>query len=95
MHHQVMNKFFLQMIGTGFKEESKTRNIINALYRLTYLSDTWVNWCPELGTVLANDEVKNGVSERGGHPVEQKKMRQWCMRITAYADRLIKDLEKS
>ena len=57
------------------------------------MSNTWVNWCPELGTVLANDEVKNGVSERGGHPVEQKKMRQWSMRITAYADRLIKGLD--
>jgi leucyl-tRNA synthetase len=63
-------------------------------YRLAYLADSWVNWCPELGTVLANDEVVNGVSERGGHPVEQKKMRQWSMRIKAYAERLITDLEK-
>ena len=62
-------------------------------YRLAYLSDTWVNWCSALGTVLANDEIKNGVSERGGHPVEQKLMRQWSMRITAYAERLLKDLD--
>ncbi|MBU2020598.1 MAG: leucine--tRNA ligase [Bacteroidetes bacterium] len=63
-------------------------------YRLAYLADSWVNWCPALGTVLANDEVVNGVSERGGHPVEQKKMRQWSMRIKAYADRLITGLDK-
>ncbi len=62
-------------------------------YRLTYLADSWVNWCPALGTVLANDEVINGVSERGGHPVEQKLMRQWSMRIKAYAERLLTGLE--
>ena len=62
-------------------------------YRLTYLADSWVNWCPALGTVLANDEVVNGVSERGGHPVEQKLMRQWSMRIKAYAERLITGLD--
>lgn len=62
-------------------------------YRLTYLADSWVNWCPALGTVLANDEVVNGVSERGGHPVEQKLMRQWSMRIKAYAERLLQGLE--
>lgn len=62
-------------------------------YRLAYLSEALVNWCPELGTVLANDEVKDGLSERGGFPVEQKKMPQWQLRITAYADRLIKGLE--
>ncbi|MEN8223966.1 MAG: class I tRNA ligase family protein, partial [Bacteroidota bacterium] len=65
-------------------------------YRLAYLSDTWVNWCPELGTVLANDEVKDGVSERGSHPVERKMMKQWSLRITAYAQRLLdglKDIE--
>lgn len=61
-------------------------------YRLAYLSDVWVNWCPKLGTVLANDEVVNGTSVRGGHPVEQKKMRQWSMRIKAYAERLLKGL---
>ena len=63
-------------------------------YRLTYLSDTSVNWCPELGTVLANDEIVNGLSERGGHPVIQKKMTQWSMRISAYAQRLLDGLEK-
>ncbi len=63
-------------------------------YRLAYLSDTWVNWCPELGTVLANDEVVNGVSERGGYPVERKMMKQWSLRITAYAQRLLDGLEK-
>jgi leucyl-tRNA synthetase len=62
-------------------------------YRLAYLADSWVNWCPALGTVLANDEIVNGVSERGGHPVEQKLMRQWSMRIKAYAERLIQGLE--
>ncbi len=62
-------------------------------YRLTYLAEAEVNWCPALGTVLANDEVVNGVSERGGHPVERKKMRQWMMRITAYAERLLNDLD--
>ena len=63
-------------------------------YRLAFLADSWVNWCPALGTVLANDEVKDGVSERGGHPVEQKLMRQWSMRITAYAERLLQGLEE-
>ncbi|PWG78679.1 leucine--tRNA ligase [Pararcticibacter amylolyticus] len=62
-------------------------------YRLTYLKESTVNWCPALGTVLANDEVKEGVSERGGYPVEQKKMMQWSMRITAYADRLLQGLD--
>ncbi len=62
-------------------------------YRLTYPSEAVVNWCPELGTVLANDEVKDGFSERGGHPVERKKMKQWMMRITAYADRLLDNLD--
>lgn len=62
-------------------------------YRLTYLKESVVNWCPALGTVLANDEVKDGFSERGGFPVEQKKMMQWSMRITAYAERLLQGLE--
>jgi leucyl-tRNA synthetase len=62
-------------------------------WRLAYLGDTMVNWCPALGTVLANDEVVNGVSERGGHPVEQKVMRQWCLRVSAYARRLLDGLE--
>lgn len=63
-------------------------------FRLAYLADSMVNWCPALGTVLANDEVKDGVSERGGHPVEQKLMRQWSMRISAYAERLLQGLDK-
>lgn len=62
-------------------------------YRLTFLANTEVNWCPALGTVLANDEIVNGVSERGGHPVVRKKMRQWMMRISAFADRLLNDLD--
>lgn len=61
-------------------------------YRLAYLAESWVNWCPALGTVLANDEIVNGVSERGGHPVEQKRMMQWSMRIKAYAERLLDGL---
>ncbi len=63
-------------------------------YRLAFLSYAEVNWCPALGTVLANDEVKDGRSERGGHPVERKKMRQWFLRITEYSDRLLEGLEK-
>jgi leucyl-tRNA synthetase len=63
-------------------------------YRLTFLSDTEVNWCPALGTVLANDEIVNGVSERGSHPVVRKKMTQWSMRISAYAQRLLDGLQK-
>ncbi|EDP71122.1 leucyl-tRNA synthetase [Flavobacteriales bacterium ALC-1] len=62
-------------------------------YRLTYLAETEVNWCPELGTVLANDEIVNGVSERGGYPVVRKKMTQWSMRISAYAERLLQGLD--
>ena len=62
-------------------------------YRLTYLAETEVNWCPVLGTVLANDEIVNGLSERGGHPVVRKKMTQWSMRISAYAERLLQGLE--
>ncbi len=71
----------------------KEQSTVLMSYRLTYLADSWVNWCPALGTVLANDEVVNGVSERGGHPVEQKLMRQWSMRIKAYAERLLTGLE--
>ena len=62
-------------------------------YRLAFLADTTVNWCPALGTVLANEEVKDGFAERGGYPVVRKQMQQWCLRITAYADRLADDLE--
>ncbi len=63
-------------------------------YRLAYLADTMVNWCPALGTVLANDEVKEGISVRGGHPVEQKVMRQWLLRVSAYSERLLQGLDK-
>ena len=63
-------------------------------YRIAYLGETMVNWCPKLGTVLANDEVVDGVSERGGYPVVQKRMRQWCLRVSAYAQRLLDGLER-
>ena len=76
----------------AFSDKEKQEVLLK--YRLTYLAETEVNWCPNLGTVLANDEIVNGVSERGGHPVERKKMMQWSMRITAYAQRLLDDLEK-
>lgn len=72
---------------------SKKQQEILLKYRLTYLAETEVNWCPALGTVLANDEIVNGVSERGGHPVVRKKMTQWSMRITAYAERLLQGLD--
>lgn len=72
-------------------EEEQQKTLLN--YRLAYLANSMVNWCPELGTVLANEEVKDGLSERGGHPVFKVNMRQWFLRITAYADRLLKDLD--
>jgi leucyl-tRNA synthetase len=74
----------------AFSEVKKQEILLK--YRLTYLADTEVNWCPALGTVLANDEIVNGVSERGGHPVVRKKMTQWSMRISAYAQRLLDGL---
>ncbi|MCR9227476.1 MAG: leucine--tRNA ligase [Flavobacteriaceae bacterium] len=76
----------------GYSNTEKQEILLK--YRLTYLADTEVNWCPALGTVLANDEIVNGVSERGGHPVVRKKMTQWSMRITAYAQRLLDGLDK-
>ncbi|WP_035335382.1 leucine--tRNA ligase [Dokdonia sp. PRO95] len=75
----------------GFTEKEQQDILLQ--YRLTYLAETEVNWCPALGTVLANDEIVNGVSERGGHTVIRKKMTQWSMRISAYAERLIQGLE--
>ena len=72
---------------------TQEKEAILQTYRLAFLADSWVNWCPALGTVLANDEIVNGVSERGGHPVEQKLMRQWSMRIKAYAERMLTGLE--
>ena len=73
--------------------DERTKQMVLQHFRLAYLSDAWVNWCPALGTVLANDEVKDGVSERGGHPVERKRMPQWSMRITAFAQRLLEGLD--
>ena len=73
--------------------DAKKQSEVLMNYRLAFLGETMVNWCPELGTVLANDEVVNGVSERGGYPVEQKKMRQWCLRVSAYSQRLLDGLD--
>ena len=73
-------------------EKEKSDVLMN--YRIAYLGNTMVNWCPKLGTVLANDEVSEGVSIRGGYPVEQKMMYQWCLRVSAYAQRLLEGLEK-
>ncbi len=75
----------------GLDEKGQQEVLLN--YRIAYLAETSVNWCPQLGTVLANEEVKDGVSERGGYPVVKKLMKQWSMRITAYADRLLSDLD--
>ena len=75
----------------AFSSEKQQQILLK--YRLTYLAETEVNWCPALGTVLANDEIVNGVSERGGYPVIRKKMTQWSMRITAYAERLLQGLD--
>ena len=74
------------------KSEKEQQEILMN-YRIAYLGETMVNWCPQLGTVLANDEVVDGVSERGGFPVVQKKMRQWCLRVSAYAQRLLEGLD--
>lgn len=75
----------------AMNEQEQQQLLMN--YRIAYLGETMVNWCPELGTVLANDEVVNGVSERGGYPVVQKKMKQWCLRVSAYAQRLLDGLD--
>lgn len=94
-----LSKFFFSknwegdFTATDWKSmNEEQQQLILMQYRLTYLADSVVNWCPALGTVLANDEIKDGVSERGGHPVVQMKMRQWSMRITAYAQRLLDGL---
>ncbi len=76
----------------AYSEEEKEQVLQN--FRLAYRADTMVNWCPQLGTVLANDEVKDGLSVRGGFPVEQKRMKQWSLRVTAYAQRMLDGLEK-
>ena len=75
----------------AMSEKEQQETLMN--YRIAYLGETMVNWCPKLGTVLANDEVVDGVSERGGFPVVQKKMRQWCLRVSAYAQRLLDGLD--
>ena len=75
----------------AYTPQEKSEVLMN--YRLAYLGESVVNWCAELGTVLANDEVSEGVSIRGGHPVEQRKMKQWCLRVSAYAERLLTSLE--
>ena len=76
----------------SFSELEKSNILMQ--YRIAYQGETAVNWCPALGTVLANDEVKEGLSVRGGHPVEQKKMKQWQLRVSAYAERLLSDMEE-
>jgi leucyl-tRNA synthetase len=84
----------LHFTAEEWKEKSECeQQEILMNYRIAYLADTMVNWCPALGTVLANDEVSEGVSIRGGHPVEQKLMRQWCLRVSAYAQRLLDGLD--
>ncbi len=75
----------------NMSDKQKQETLMN--YRIAYLGETMVNWCPKLGTVLANDEVVDGVSERGGYPVVQKKMKQWCLRVSAYAQRLLDGLD--
>jgi leucyl-tRNA synthetase len=84
-------EIFFPLDWRFYSDEKKQQILLQ--YRLTYLAETEVNWCPALGTVLANDEIVNGVSERGGHPVIRKKMTQWSMRISAYAERLLQGLE--
>ncbi|MBI4649601.1 MAG: leucine--tRNA ligase, partial [Bacteroidia bacterium] len=85
-------KLFTAQEWKNMTEKERQLTLLN--YRIAYLADTMVNWCPVLGTVLANDEVKDGSSVRGGHSVEQKIMKQWCLRVTAYAERLLTGLEK-
>ena len=75
------------------KSEAEKEQVLQN-YRLAFRADTMVNWCPKLGTVLANDEVKDGLSVRGGHPVEQKRMKQWLLRVTAYAQRMLDGLDQ-
>lgn len=85
----------IEFTAAEWKEfDAKQQSDILMDYRLAFISDSFVNWCPALGTVLANDEIKDGVSERGGHQVERKKMKQWTMRISAYAQRLLDGLDK-
>ena len=99
--HLPKEKFFFgeTFVGTFSATDwqsmnQEQRELILMHHRMTYLAESVVNWCPALGTVLANDEIKDGLSERGGHPVVQKKMMQWSMRISAYADRLLDGLDQ-
>ncbi len=85
-------KLFSAAEWISFNESERDATLME--YRIAYLGETSVNWCSALGTVLANDEVKEGLSLRGGHPVEQRKMRQWQLRVSAYAGRLLSDLDK-
>ena len=85
-------KLFSAEEWNSFDEKRREEILMN--YRIAYLGETSVNWCQQLGTVLANDEVKEGLSIRGGYPVEQRKMRQWQLRVSAYAERLLCDLEE-
>ncbi len=89
--HTSKNISFTAAEWNSMDEKQKSDMLMN--YRIAYLGNTMVNWCPKLGTVLANDEVSEGVSIRGGYPVEQKLMYQWCLRVSAYAGRLLDDLE--
>ncbi|OFX80157.1 MAG: leucine--tRNA ligase [Bacteroidetes bacterium GWE2_29_8] len=90
-HHGCKIKFSAEQ-WKNFNEKQQQEILLD--YRLAYLSNTMVNWCPQLGTVLANDEVKDGFSERGGFPVVRKEMKQWALRITAYNERLLNDLDE-
>lgn len=85
-------KMFSARDWMSMDEKEQQEILMN--YRIAYLGETMVNWCPGLGTVLANDEVVDGVSERGGFPVIQKKMKQWCLRVSAYAQRMLDGLDK-
>ena len=89
-HTNAKEEFTAEQWNT-MTDAEKSQMLMN--FRIAYLGNTMVNWCPELGTVLANDEVSEGLSIRGGHPVEQKVMRQWCLRVSAYAGRLLCDLD--
>ena len=90
--HSAQAEFFSADEWRDYDEKKQQEVLLN--YRLAYISETTVNWCPDLGTVLANEEVKDGVSERGGYSVEKKLMKQWSLRITAYSQRLLDGLEK-
>lgn len=91
MPHAAKDMEFTADEWKAMDEKQQSDTLMN--YRIAYLGNTMVNWCPKLGTVLANDEVSEGVSLRGGYPVEQKMMYQWCLRVSAYAKRLLDGLD--